>query len=77
MRIERIENIKKRFKNEWLLIEVTESDKITSTSIKGRLLAHSPLRDAIYKKVMEIKTKLPTLIDYSENDLPEGMVAAF
>ncbi len=75
MKIERIPQIKKRFKDEWLLIKVTEFDKITSTSLKGRLLAHSPLREDIYKKARSFKGL--TLIDYSEDRLPQGMAAAF
>ena len=75
MKIEKIENIKKRFKKEWLLIKVTEFDKTTSTSIKGRLIAHSPNRDEIYKR--DISYKGFTLIDYSEDKLPKGYAAAF
>lgn len=75
MKIERIPQIKKRFKDKWLLIKVTEFDKTTSTSLKGRLLAHSPLREDIYKKARSFKGL--TLIDYSEDRLPQGMAAAF
>ena len=75
MKTEKIKSIKKRFKNEWLLIEVTESDKTTSTSLRGRLIAHSSNRDEIYKK--SIIHKGLALIDYSENKLPKGYAAAF
>lgn len=75
MKTERIEDIKKKFKDEWLLIKVTTYDKATSTSKKGILLLHSPNRDEIYKK--SISYKGLTLIDYSENKLPKGYAAAF
>ena len=49
---EKIETLRKKFKNrrEWLLIAVDEIDKATTTALKGRLIAHSPSRDEIYKK---------------------------
>ena len=75
MKTEKISKIKKRFKNEWLLIEVTETDKATSTSVKGKLIAHNPNRDIIYQK--SISHRGLALIDYSEDKLPKGYVAAF
>ena len=75
MKIEQIKNIKKRFKKEWLLIQIMEFDKKTSTCIKGRLIAHSPDRDAIYKK--SISHKGIDLITYSEDKLPRGYAIAF
>ena len=75
MKVQKIKDIKKRFKNEWLLIMVTEVDKTTSTSIKGRLIAHSPNRDEIFRK--DISYRGRTLIDYSEDRLPKGYAAAF
>lgn len=75
MQAQKIEDIKKKFKNEWLLIEVTEFDKTISKSIRGKLLAHSVNRDEIYKK--DISHKGFTLIDYSEDKLPKGYAAAF
>lgn len=77
MRIQPIKTIRKKFHNEWLLIAVTKTDETTGTSAAGRLITHSPNRDEIYKKLMKIKSKLPILVDYSEDDLPQGMVAAF
>ncbi len=75
MKVEKIETIKKKFKNEWLLIEVTEIDKATTKCIKGKLVAHSPDRDKIYKK--SISYKGLTLIDYSEDKLPKGYAIIF
>lgn len=75
MKSERIENIRRRFHNQWLLIKVTEFDKATSTIIRGRLIAHSPNRDEIYKK--DISYKGFTLIDYSEDKIPKGYAVAF
>ena len=77
MKSEPIKKIRKKFHNEWLLIAVDKTDPATSTSVSGRLLAHSHSRDAIYKKLLRIKSKSPVLVDYSEDDLPHGMVAIF
>jgi len=75
MKSERIEKIKSRFKHEWLLIKIDRMDALSTTPVSGRLIAHSPLRDEIYKK--SIRAKGITLIDYSDNDLPKGYAVAF
>lgn len=75
MKAERIEDIKKRFRNEWLLIKVTEMDRSTTQSKKGILLFHSPNREEVYKKAISYKGLV--LIDYSEDTLPKGYAAAF
>lgn len=77
MQTQRIETIRKRFKKEWLLIAVTETDKATTTSKKGRLIAHSPVRDEIYKKLLQVKSKYPVLVDYSEHSLPKDVAVIF
>jgi hypothetical protein len=75
MKDQKIADIKKRFKNEWLLIEITDMDRATTTIRRGRLLAHSANRDEIYRK--DMTNKKFTLIDYSENKMPKGYAAAF
>lgn len=54
MKSQKIETLRKRFHNEWLLIAVDETDEATTTPLTGRLLAHSKNRDEIYKKTDEI-----------------------
>jgi hypothetical protein len=75
MQAKPIETIKKRFKNEWLLIRVTKFDEARTLPLAGRLIAHSPDRDQIYKR-MEREKSL-ALITHSENRLPKGYAAAF
>jgi hypothetical protein len=75
MKTERIESVKKRFNNEWLLISVDEIDKATAEPVKGRLIAHSPDRDVIYKKSMAHKGT--DLITFSQDKLPKGYAYAF
>lgn len=75
MKIERIENIKKRFKNEWLLIRVKKVEK--SQPVTGYLLDHSPDRAVIYKEISKYGSKYPVFVSYSQDNLPKGYAAAF
>ena len=75
MRSEKIQTIKKRFKNEWLLIRVDEA--IDATPVKGRLIKHNPNRDTIYEDLLQYSPKHPLLVTYSEDKLPKGCIAAF
>lgn len=77
MKTEKIKYIHKRFSKhpEWLLIKVDKIDKSTNTPITGRLLAHSPNRDEIYRKSIEGKGLL--MVEYTEHRLPKGYAAAF
>jgi hypothetical protein len=43
----RIEDIRQRFKNEFVLIEVTRTDDDNFEVLEGNVLAHSPNRDEI------------------------------
>lgn len=52
---EAVEEIQKRFSNEWLLIAVDEMDDRTTTPRRGRLLAHSAQRDDIYAEMLRHK----------------------
>ena len=78
MRSERIEKMRRRFKArpEWLLIEVRKKDHYNQ-SIAGKLLAHSPVRDEIYKKLITVKSRYPVAVKYSETRLPKGVAVAF
>ena len=75
MKKERIETIRKRYSNEWLLIGVDEMDEVTTTPICGHLLAHSKDRDEIYKKMM--RYKIHTFVTCSEDKLRKGLAVAF
>lgn len=77
MKSERIEKIKKRFKREWLLISVDSMDESTTTPITGRVIAHSPHREDIYKILLNPPKGKRLLVEYSEDTLPEGYAAAF
>lgn len=70
-----IEQIRRRYKREWLLIAVGEMDEATTTPLRGSLLAHSPHRDEVDRA--SIKYPKPALVVFSEDTFPPGYVAVF
>lgn len=75
---EKIEAIKNHYHREWLLIAVDEIDQTTTTPVSGRLITHSPHRDEVYEKLLSLKKRSwPVLVEYSEDTMPKGFVAAF
>jgi len=72
MTSEHIEEIKQRFNQEWLLIEVTKTDEIDQP-VEGCLLAHSPNHDELWR--MSEKFGGDLFIVFS-GPVPEGMIFA-
>ena len=72
-----IEAIKKRFHKEWLLIQVKDVDERSTTPLNGWLISHSPRREDISARVRSLKRVRNILVEYSEDTLPKGMIAAF
>ena len=70
-----INQIRRQYNREWLLIAIKEMDEATTTPTRGRLLAHSPHRDEIYRRSRRYPH--PALIVSSEDDFPKGYAAAF
>jgi hypothetical protein len=75
MQVKPIEVIKKRFKNEWLLIRVTRFDRARTLPLAGYLLTHSKDLDEVYEALPKYKSL--TLVTHSDNRLPKGYAAAF
>lgn len=75
MKHQPIEQIRKRFRREWLLVAVDRLDPRTQTPKSGRLLAHSPRRDEIYKRMVSARGL--TCVLYSDKILPQGYAVAF
>ena len=73
---EKIVNIKKRFRREWLLIDIDVMDESTTTPISGRLIAHDPQREKIYKLLLKSPQIKRPLIECSANTLPRGTAIA-
>lgn len=77
MLFQEIKTIKKKYPRQWLLIAVDQIDRATTTPISGRMITHSPHRDDIYRKLFSLRKKSNILVEYSEDRLPKGYVAAF
>lgn len=75
MKTQNIEQIRRRFHREWLLIAVDRLDAKTQTPLSGRLVAHSPRRDDIYDRL--VKARGLSVAIYSEKTLPQGYAVAF
>ncbi|OGX05699.1 MAG: hypothetical protein A3G87_04965 [Omnitrophica bacterium RIFCSPLOWO2_12_FULL_50_11] len=75
MKPQPIDRIRKRFRRQWLLIAVGRMDPRTQIPLTGRLLAHSPDRDEIYDRLVEVKGLALAL--YSEKTLPKNYAIAF
>jgi len=73
--IQTIEEIKKKFKDEWVLMEVFEKDELGQTK-SGKVIAHSKNRDDTYaalKKTMGVHT-----LHFYTGEIPEkGYAVAF
>jgi hypothetical protein len=69
-----IEKLKKRYKNEWLLIKITKTDK-QDRPVKGEVLLHSKNRDEIYEAQKNRKEYL--YIVYSGEMPKKGFAVAF
>ncbi len=54
--MESIDEIKKKFKDEWVLVEVLEEDELNQPT-KGRVIAHSRNRDEVYDALKGTKGK--------------------
>jgi hypothetical protein len=72
---EPIERILKRYKNEWLLIDLDKIDEKTLKPKTGRLVQHSPSKDELSKTLITHKGHLFQV--FSGPLLPAGFQAAF
>ena len=65
-----IEQLRRRYRREWLLIAVEEMDEATTTPLRGRLLAHSPHRDEIDRASIQYPN--PALVVFSDDAFPQA-----
>ena len=70
-----IEQIRRRYKREWLLIAVDGFDRHTTTPVTGRLLAHSKRPEPLEKQATLAKGL--TYLVFGSDTLPEGYAIAF
>jgi hypothetical protein len=69
-----IREIREEFPNEWLLIGYDEIDAEFNV-IKGHVIAHSPVKEEIYKTLMETKGK-NIAVEYTGH-IPEDLAVMF
>ncbi len=70
-----IEQIKERFKDEWVLVEVLEKDALNQP-VKGKVIAHSRDRDDTYDAMK--KTKAKDISHFYTGKIPiKGYAVAF
>lgn len=70
----KIEDLKKKYKGEWLAIEVIKERK--GEPAEGKLILHEKDRENLWKKVPQWKDKL-IYITYAGPPLKKGYAAAF
>lgn len=70
-----IKKVKKRYRNEWVLVEVLEEDEL-NRPINVRLIAHSKNRDDTYKAMKKTKSKY-TYHFYTGKIPKKGYAVAF
>ena len=70
-----VEKLRRRFPEEWLLVQVDRFDPRTTTPLTGRLLAHSKLRDSLEQQAA-LRKGLIYLV-YGSDTLPQGYATAF
>jgi hypothetical protein len=70
----RLEEIKEKFKDEWVILEVLKEDEI-GQPIEGKVIAHSRERDEVYKKQREMEGDIAVF--YAGEVPKEGYAVAF
>ncbi len=71
----KIEEIEQKYKDEWVLIEVTKSNNLGQT-IEGNVIAHSKNRDDTYKAMK--KTKAKDIAHFYTGEIPKkGYAVSF
>ena len=70
-----IKDVKKEYKDEWVLVEVLKEDEI-GNPVDVKLLAHSKNRDDIYNKLKRTKSKYVSTF-YTGKIPKKGYAVAF
>jgi len=70
-----IKELKKKYKDEWVLVEVLKENKI-GEPIAVKLIAHSKNRDDVYKKLLKTKSKYVSTF-YTGKIPKKGYAVAF
>ena len=74
---EKISTLIRKYRHQYILVDVHDEDKATTTPLTGQLIARSRNRDKIYKKLHSLKNwNHPIFICYTDSSLPQGIEAA-
>jgi len=68
--------IKKKYKNEWLLVKVVNENKLNEP-VKGSVITHSKNRDDIYEKMKKLPKGFRVATIFTGKIPPKGTVFAF
>ncbi len=71
-----LEAIRQSHPEEWLAVEVTETDPDSREPAAGRVLTHAATRDEIWAQVRQWKHR-DIFVFFNGPPLPEGYAAAF
>lgn len=74
MKSQLIEDIRKQFHNEWLLIAVDELDPETGSPLRGHLLGHNPVADELWE---ESRNHPEAVMVLYSSDWPDDLAACF
>lgn len=75
IKMESIDEIKRKYKDEWVLVEVLEEDELNQPT-RGRVIAHSRNRDDTYDAMK--KTKVRDVAHFWTGKIPiKGYAVAF
>lgn len=72
--VKSIEEIRKNFRNEWLLIAVSSVDEKTTKPLTGYLVDHASSPEPLFKKVPQLRQD--SFVVYSD-DWPDDLAACF
>jgi hypothetical protein len=70
----RLDEIRKRYRNEWVLVEFSKLDKDLRVKA-GKVIAHAPNKDDIYKALLDTRGK-NVAVEYC-GKIPEDVVVMF
>jgi hypothetical protein len=70
----RLTDIQKKYRNQWVLVEFSKLDKDLRVK-DGKVLAHSPNKEEIYKALLRTRDK-DVSIEYC-GELPQDLVVMF
>ena len=72
----KVSQLKKKFKDEWVLVEVLKEDKLNRVQ-EVKPILHSRERTEIYAALAKVKDKKHVATIYTGKLPPKGMVYAF